>query len=842
MNRPDPTLARRIFLVSAAILALPFFIGLLIIVLINPNNYKPDIVNALQQATGRKVEIGGRVGVTFGLSPTITLRDVHISNPPGFSRDEMAVVGGVEVKVSAASLIFGKLHIVRLALLNVNVLVETNPLGVSNTVFTSGGGAAPMSATSLPSSQPARSGEAALPVTNPLDTLRIDEISVLAGTFGTRDDVRLMRHELVINRAVVRVKGSDQTLSAIGDITYDNAPLSFTFETGALGRVFGQDVGPADWPVKATGQSASSHLSVDGFIRNPLAGRGYQMAVEATVDNLADMSALVGSKLPPIHDLRLNLTMRDNNGLPEFTSVLLRSGASDLSVYAPGLSLEHLVLSAPSMDKPMHGDILGRFGNQPLTANLDIGATQSLIAAALRGSAQVGVSEAAVPIDIDAQIAGARAKLVGQVARPAAMSGLDLAVNLDVPDLTAFSSLAGKKLPALRNLVLSAKLTEPPSGLSTGVSLHQLNLAGSFGDLTGDVDILFKPRKSVSGKLGSTRFDLDALQAASDAVTAPVVAPTTPQGGRVGPAPRYLLSEANIDFSGLNAADVDLALAFDDIQSGGVDYRKVAGHVVLNAGTLTVNPFTATLPGGAMMFSVAFASQALPPTVALRVHAPGVALKPLLTAFHQPNDVSGTLEIGADVATSGRSLHALASQITGKLGVAMADGELDNKLLGAIGAQVMRVARLPSDLLSGNNATSTRTKLACVALRIDAEHGLATLTNMVVQTSAAQIVGNGSINFGDEAVSLRLRPALRTAVGPSVVVPVRVSGMLVGPQISLDPNAVAAGLVTSAKSTLAGGVAALTKPSVNTLGALMSDIDPCPTGLESARNARPTVN
>jgi uncharacterized protein involved in outer membrane biogenesis len=496
------------------------------------------------------------------------------------------------------------------------------------------------------------------------------------------------------------------------------------------------------------------------------------------------------------------------------------------------------------MSKPMHGDVVGQFGNQPLTAKLDIGATQDLITAALKGREQSAGPDVALPISIDAQVAGARLRVNGQVAKPTKLAGLDLGIVVDIPDLTVFSALVGEKLPALKNLAFSTNITDAPTGLANGISLRKINFGGSLGDLSGDLDILVHPRKSLKGEIVSKRFDLDALQMAADAAKPGITAANVgaSQARRAGAPARYVLSETNIDFAPLINQDVDLTVALGELQSGGVFYRDIAGHVLLNAGKLTVDPFTASLPGGKFMLQLAFDTQSLPPTLALKLYAPGLALKPLLTAFHQPDDVIGTMEVGADLVSSGRSPHQLGSQISGKLGVSMADGEMDNRILGAIGAQVMRAARLPGDMLSGNSTSSTRTKLSCVAMRIDAERGLASLSNMVVQTSAAQITGSGSINFGDEAVTMRLRPALRTAAGPSVVVPVRVAGFMVAPQVTLDPNAVTAGLINSAKNAAASGVTALIKPSVSTLGAVMSDTDPCPPGLEAARGVRPLVN
>jgi uncharacterized protein involved in outer membrane biogenesis len=826
MSRRQRTLAKRILLVLSAVIALPLLAGLLAIVLINPNDYKPQVVAALQSATGRKVSIGGAISVGFGFSPTVTLRDVHLANPPGFSRDDMAIVGSLETEVSLTSLVFGKIHISQLDISDADVQIETNPLGQTNTQF---GPAKPGNAGANPAAN-----AAAKPSANPMDQLQIDEIGIFGGRFATRDDVKGTRHELVINRTVLRTIGADQTLSVAGDIAYDRTPLAFSLETGALGRLFGQDVGPQDWPVRARGQSGNSQFSVQGTLRDPLAGRGYRISVEAAVDDLSRLSPLLSAALPPVHDLRLSVEIRDQDGVPQFSSLLVRSGRSDLTAYADGLSLDHLVLSAPSMDQPMHGELVGQFGNQPLQASLDIGAPQSLVTAALLGASKVSGADQRLPMAINAQIAGAKFEVKGQLAQPTALAGLDARVDVQIPDLTAFSALAGRKLPALSNLAFNVQVTDRAGGLAQGVTLHNIAFSGSPGDVAGDLDIALKPRLALVGNVSGKRLDLDALQLASDKASAASNAqPPAPQRQTV--ATRFVIPDTVIDFSPLTSLDADLTLAMGDVRSGGVDYRDIAGHAVLSNGKLVIDPFAATLPGGKLELKLSLDSLALPPAMGVVLSAPGLALKPLLTAFHQPDDVTGTVEIGADLTAAGRTPRAIAASLSGKLGVAMVDGELDNRLLGGPLNEVLRAARLPSDVLVGGSG-GNRTRLRCVALRMDAVRGLANLSTLVLQTSAAQLQGSGMINLADETLALRLRPALRTG-GPVVVIPVRASGTLAAPVVTLDASGAAQGVVSS----VTGGLSGLVRNPIGTAGSALSDNDPCGPGLAAARAAQPAT-
>ena len=71
------------------------------------------------------------------------------------------------------------------------------------------------------------------------------------------------------------------------------------------------------------------------------------------------------------------------------------------------------------------------------------------------------------------------------------------------------------------------------------------------------------------------------------------------------------------------------------------------------------------------------------------LHAPGLALKTVLAAAHEPAFASGNLEVYADLRGVGETPHALAASLDGTMGLAMAGGTIDNRLLGSLLGKVM---------------------------------------------------------------------------------------------------------------------------------------------------------
>ena len=820
MSRRRRAAASRFWIIVSAIVAVPLLIGLLMLILINPNDYRPNIEAAVMSATGRALKINGDVELGFGFSPTISIHNVDFANPPGFSRNSMVSIGTIEADVALLPLVFGKLSIGTLNLYDADVQLEVNSLGQSNTVFGKPASAANTSSTPAPSATSSSTASAS----NPADKVDIHEIGIYGGRFATRDDQSGVAHVLIINRTVLHTDGRDSPLSAIVDVEYDGTPIAFNANTGPVDRLLGVRSNQT-WP-----------FTINGAVADPLTVKGYAIDASVQMDDLSSFDRLVGNKLPPIHNLRASFKVSDAGGFPEIANVVMRAEASDLSTYVDGLYLDRIVLTAPATDQPIHAEVFGKFSQQQLDAVVDLGAPRELVRALVVGaSAAASSTSHPMPINISSHVAGADLSIKGEIASPAEMSGVSGRMDLHVPDLGALSALVGQPLPALKNLSLSTDIASIPRSAGTGVSLKNIAFASSIGDLGGNMDVITAPRLALRGGMSGKTLDFDALQTAAARATAGGITTQSARVRIVEAKSRLLIPETPIDFSPLTAQDFDITLALGEFRLGGIQYRDVKGHAILADGKLQIAPLSANLPGGHFDLKLSIDSQALPPEVSLQLDAPGVAVKPLLAAFGQPDDASGTAEIGADLVASGRSPRSLAGSVSGRIGIAMVDGELDNRLFGPWLSEVMRVAHLPADALIGG-AGGNRTKLRCAAIRIDAVRGLATLNALVLQTSVAQLDGNGTINFADEGLNLRVRPALRT-VGPTVPVPVQVTGIFAAPLASID----ASGAVVGVASSVTGGIASLARnPFAAVTGAanaVISPDDACEHGLASARGA-----
>ncbi len=823
-------------LAAVAILAITLFV--------DPNSFKPRIADAVRAATGRELTLKGPISLGLSLQPTLQLSDVSFSNPPGFSRPQMATLAKAEVQLGLWPLLSGHVEIIRLDLQEPDLSLETNASGQTNWKM------GPVQAVA-PASSSAPVAASATPANTPrfeIGTVRIkggkvDWINAATGVVRT----------VGIQDFVAQTKSPNGPISATANLMLANHKIAATAELGSLDRLLTSVAGAAPWPIQLVARVEGIRLAAAGSIDRPLDGRGYQVTLDGNVPDLKAAGAITGQNLPALRDVTLSAKVSDASGQPVPTSILVHVGASDLAEFAPGLSLDHLDVTAAALDQPIQAAVEGALAGTKLRLDGRLGSVNTLEAGLLGtppGTPAGTYPWPAFAVDVTGEAAGAKLAAKGSIADPLGNHGLDVTVAARIPDLAALSSLLRQRLPALTNIAFGSRVTDGDGGFGKSVMLHGLSLTGPDGDVAGDITLAWKPRLGVSGALAGKRLDLDALQAAyakaptfvappfveASKSAAPPAVPAPP------PGPKRLFSDKAFDLSVISAEDADLKLAMGEIRSGGISYRDLSEHVVLDHGKLTIDPFSATLPGGKLDLRLMLDTTVLPARISLALHAPGLALKPLLVALRQPDDVTGTVELMADLTAEGNSEHQLASTLAGKMGVVMQDGELDNILLGQTAGLVLKATNVPGELFGGGGGVG-RTRIKCVAMRIDAAKGQANVNALVFDTARALVHGSGVINLEAETLGLRIRPMLRTG-GPGIVIPVQVTGPIERPSAMVDRNGALQGAATGLASGLLGGLGGLAKNPAAVLSSALAGErggDACGPAISAARAARPAL-
>jgi AsmA protein len=300
----------------------------------DPNSLKPRIEAAVKQATGRELTMNGPIRLQWALRPTLAVNDVALSNPPGFSRPEMAKLQRLELQLALFPLLHRQVEIDRLALIKPDIALETDAQGRPNWQFTP----APAQGAAQPAPQPATE-------TRPLENqqgggtrIAIRSLSIEDGQLSYRDGRTGKTTVLGISDLQADAPELGGPMHLTTAASYNGTPFKATGDLGPLSRLQ-EPASPGEkpWLVKLTVSAVGSQLTIDGGLTDPMHGKGYDLSVNGTVPDTAALApfaqgAGLGTSLPSVHDLRFAAHIADRGGpVPEISGLQVHAGASDLS-------------------------------------------------------------------------------------------------------------------------------------------------------------------------------------------------------------------------------------------------------------------------------------------------------------------------------------------------------------------------------------------------------------------------------------------------------------------------------------------------------------------------------
>ena len=793
---------------------------------LDPERLKPRLVAAVRQATGRTMTISGAVGIKLSAVPTIVLDDVTLSNPPGFSRPDMMKVARVELSLAIAPLFDRRVEIGRIVLLRPDIQFETLGGGHGNWVVqrepAAGGEAAGGSGTG-PDGGTGREAGSGGTGRGDRYAVSVEDLRVEDGRISWRDQAAGRTMVAVVPSMTLNAPDA-APMTARGIVVLDGRQVAFDLQTGAASQL--RTASEAEpWPVRFHLAADGASAVLEGRIARPLEGRGYVFAIDVAVPEAAMLSALFpgvplaamkqasahaeiadgGARAPAIPVLRINIGAVDVSG----------TGIGTWSVPGPantaaGARLENVTLTARG-DSPLK--LSARLAMPGMDAGLS--GTVGDLAWLAKGAS------GPLDIDLEGNVSSARINLKGRIEAPLRRQGYGLDLIVDIPNPALLVDNAPQGLKAIE---LRTRITDVP-----GPVAFQVN--SSAGDLTGEVDVSLRPRLSISGHVESKRLDVDVLRApavSAPAVSAPVVGGVSP--GATSPAPgagtaspgaaparpakaETVFSATPLPFDALARLDANLSFQLGVVRLGGVDVAGVTATLAVKDGRARLDPVAIAAPDQHLTGTLEIDASTAPAHLHLTLDAPALAAEPLLAILGLPAAMTGTAEFRADLTATGNSVKELAAGLGGWAGLAIEHGKLDAKMVNSWLDQVRPLR------IEGGDATDLR----CLAVRMDAKEGIATLKSMAFNTAALIADGGGEVDLRRETLALRLRPRTRIG-GTGVAVPLRVTGTLRAPAARVD-------LSTNGGGALAG----LLLGGKDIMGAAGGG-DPCPAALAQARD------
>ncbi|MCA1895752.1 AsmA family protein, partial [Shewanella putrefaciens] len=105
----------------AILVTLALLVTLYLTVFFDPNDFKPEIVNAVKKQTGRELVIADDLSWTFFPALGINLGGISLSNPEGFTPKSMLDVNKAVAEVALIPLFRKEIQVAQLSLDGANI-------------------------------------------------------------------------------------------------------------------------------------------------------------------------------------------------------------------------------------------------------------------------------------------------------------------------------------------------------------------------------------------------------------------------------------------------------------------------------------------------------------------------------------------------------------------------------------------------------------------------------------------------------------------------------------------------------------------------------------------------
>lgn len=310
---------------------------------------------------------------------------------------------------------------------------------------------------------------------------------------------------------------------------------------------------------------------------------------------------------------------------------------------------------------------------------------------------------------------------------------------------------------------------------------YQLSdLLAEFGhsQLGGNLQFtLVNGRPELGGTLTS-----DLLDPADFAL--PPADPSVDAEGRATGARSVTPGPVVIPWQALNIADADLKLDLRKVQAVNGPLGSIKAAVKLSGGRLIVQPVTAQIGGGAVdghLYAESIGQ------FDLGLKAAGVDYGAVLDALGRTKMIEGRADATINLRGRGATSEQVLAGLNGRITVDSGNGQLLTRYLQGEWLDKLRQASpVPLDFES--------TVMNCLVSNIDIVAGVATVTNTMLDTDKLTLAAAGRADLGRDQVEMVMRARPNTSYTAGLSAPIKISGALSQPTLTVDPQGLAQGI------------------------------------------------
>ena len=355
-------------------------------------------------------------------------------------------------------------------------------------------------------------------------------------------------------------------------------------------------------------------------------------------------------------------------------------------------------------------------------------------------------------IDLRASAGATRAHARGAITRLLGLTAFDVEMALSGKDLEDLYPLLGIALPHTPAYELDGRLVRDDAvwryeGFNGKVG--DSDLAGTAKITTGRERLLFE------GDLRSKLLDFDDLagfvggapdSGGDETGNAELEADAVERA-----AEGKLIPDTPYDLAKLRTMDADVRWKAGRIEAPGWPLDDMDVHILLEAGLLRLDPLDFGVSGGRIRSTVRMDARQDTIRTNAAIRARGLELGRLFPDAELAQDAVGRISGDIDLGGTGNSVARMLATADGDASIGMGRGEVSNLLLELAGLDIFEAIKF---LLGKDRKVAIR----CAFGDFSVQDGVMTTRALAFDTEDTIIVGEGTVDLGEEQLDLVLKP------------------------------------------------------------------------------------
>ena len=403
------------------------------------NKLKPLVAQVVEDATGRKLSLGGEVSLEIGLMPTLVVTNIALANVPWGSQAQMIEIEKLEAQVRLLPLLHKDVVVKEIGLFGVKVLLETDADARANWDFVAGDS----SAGRLGSLGPVEIDVARVSIVNLHFSFR---------RHGTHSQTQFTLASLVINK-----EETEEALSFKLQADFNGQSVALSGKTGGIRQLFTHK----RFPLQVSGSLSTAAIKINGAIEDALNLQGIDVEAQLIGENMATLEPVMDIRLPKTKSFEVNGEIKGNKESLKLENVKGNLSGSGFDLAVSGGVGDLIAFSGIDLNLKSSGKDLAEIG--PIIGEKLPATDGFTVQGRLTGSAKLlSLDEA----QGNAHHGGLSLAVEGGIKDFLNFNGIDLSVKGSGKDLSGIGPIIGEKLPATDEFALQGRLMGSAKALS----------------------------------------------------------------------------------------------------------------------------------------------------------------------------------------------------------------------------------------------------------------------------------------------------------------------------------------------------------------------------------------